>query len=83
MEKREIFEVTTKRGTLLEVTVGIKDVSRGWFELYDEKTGGEVVYAEGGLWFREKYLVDYDGVGELPDYIMEKLEEMGYSMDQL
>ena len=83
MGKIETFKITTWRGTLLEVNVGIKNDERGWFEFYDEETGGEVVYAEGGLWFRGKYLVDYDGVGDLPDYIMEKLEEMGYSMDQL
>jgi|688.fasta_scaffold842831_2 hypothetical protein len=83
--KEETFNVTTSRGTELEVTVGIKNEGYGWFELYDVETGGERVYAEGGLWFSKEgdttYLRDYDGVFELPDYIMDKLVEMGYSMD--
>jgi hypothetical protein len=83
MKKKETFKATTSRGTELEVIIKIKDEGYGSYELYDEETKGERVYAEGGLWFREKYLIDYDGVGTLPDYIMEKLEEMEYSMDQL
>ncbi len=83
--KEETFNVTTSRGTELEVTVGIKNEGYGWFELYDVETGGERVYAEGGLWFSKEgdttYLRDYDGVFELPEYIMDKLVEMGYSMD--
>ena len=81
--KKETFEVITSRGTKLEVTVNINNGNYGWFELYDIETGGEDVYAEGGLWFKGKYLVDYDGVFELPKYIMDKLVEMGYSMNQL
>ncbi len=85
--KKETFKATTPRGIELEVTIGIKDEDYGWFELYDVKTGGERVYAEGGLWFHKEdnitYLRDYDGVFELPEYIMDKLVEMGYSMDQI
>jgi hypothetical protein len=83
--KKETFKVTTSRGTELEVTVGIKSEDYGWFEVYDTKTGGERAYAEGGLWFdkdeNSTYLRDYDGVFELPKYIMDKLEEWGYNMD--
>jgi hypothetical protein len=81
--KEETFETTTNRGTLLEVTVRIKNEERGSFEIYDVETGGDRVYAEGGLWFSGKYLRDYDGVFELPGYIMDKLVGWGYSMDQI
>ncbi len=87
MKREETFETTTNRGTLLEVTVRIHNEERGSFEIYDVKTGGERVYAEGGLWFDEYegviYLRDYDGVFELPEYIMDKLVEWGYNMDQI
>ena len=87
MKREETFETTTSKGTLLEVTVRIHNEERGSFEIYDVKTGGERVYAEGGLWFDEYegviYLRDYDGVFELPEYIMDKLVEWGYSMDHI
>jgi hypothetical protein len=87
MKREETFETTTSKGTLLEVTVRIKNEERGSFEIYDVKTGGDRVYAEGGLWFDKYegviYLRDYDGVFELPEYIMDKLVEWGYSMDDI
>ena len=83
--KEETFKATTSRGREMEVTVGIKNENYGWFELYDEETGGEYIYAEGGLWFAEHEgetcLTDYDGVFELPDYVMNKLAEWGYNVD--
>lgn len=82
--REETFKTTTSRGREMEVTVGIKN-EYGWFELYDEETGGEYIYAEGGLWFAEHEgemcLTDYDGVFELPDYVMNKLAEWGYNVD--
>jgi len=94
MKREETFETTTSKGTLLEVTVRIHNddphyhnEERGSFEIYDVKTGGDRVYAEGGLWFDKyegvNYLRDYDGVFELPEYIMDKLVEWGYSMDHI
>lgn len=62
----------------LQISIGINSEHYGWFELYDTKTGGERWYAEGGLWFDNKTLTDYDGVFSLPIEIIEKLEEMGY-----
>ena len=85
--RKETFKTVTPRGTKIEVTVGIKNEERGWFEVYDEKTGGENIYCEGGLWFEEyegvTYLRDYDGVFELPEYIMDKLVEWGYNVDRI
>ncbi len=63
----------------LNVTVGINSEDYGWFELYDTETGGESWYAEGGLWFRDKKLYDYDGVYSLPIPVEEKLNEWGYN----
>jgi hypothetical protein len=87
MKREETFETTTNKGTLLEVIVRIHNEERGSFEIYDVKTGGDRVYAEGGLWFDEyegvNYLRDYDGVFELPEYIMDKLVEWGYNMDDI
>ena len=67
----------------LQVTVGIKDADSGWFELYDEETGGDDWYAEGGLEFDGMNVVGYDGCFELPNVVSDKLVELGYSLDEL
>lgn len=66
----------------LQVNITIRN-GRGGFEVYDIKTGGEDWYAEGGLWFKGKDLVDYDGVFSLPKSVESKLIELGYSLDNL
>jgi len=66
----------------MDYTVGVED-GRGWFELYDEESGGEGFYAEGCLIFEGKELIDYDGIFELPDEILDKLEEHGYDVDDM
>ena len=43
---------------------------------------GEVV-AEIGLWFNGKSVVDYDGVFELPKQLIEWLQSMGYTTEDL
>ena len=64
----------------LECTIGINELKgTGYFELYDEETGGDNWYAEGGLWFNDKDLVEYDGVFNLPDFIIDKIVELGYN----
>lgn len=66
----------------IEVTVSIhEDGSTGWFEFYDLETGGDDWYAGGGLWFKGKTLVDYDGTFSLPKVVADKLEEWGYEVD--
>jgi hypothetical protein len=78
------YGVTRKEDNVkLEVIIRIRDEYRGGFELYDIESGGENWYAEGGLCFRGKDLVDYDGVHALPDLVGSKLTEMGYSLDNL
>jgi hypothetical protein len=36
-----------------------------------------------GLWFRDKSLVDYDGVFELPEQVITWLNEMGYNTEEI
>ena len=50
----------------------------GWFEILDDATGGDEWHAEGGLWFKGKELVDYDGVFALPQCICDCLRTHGF-----
>jgi len=36
----------------------------------------------GGLWFKGKVLVDYDGVYSLPTEVANKLRELGYKVPE-
>jgi hypothetical protein len=67
----------------LHVTVGINSDTYGWFEFYDKQTAGEEWYAEGGLWFRDNELIDYDGVFSLPNFVLDKLQELGYNVEDM
>ena len=62
----------------LQVNVEIGEKNYGSFEVFDEATGGGEWYAEGGLWFEGKKLVDYDGVFSLPQCILDCLRENGF-----
>jgi len=53
----------------------------GSFEIFDNASGGESWYAEGGLWFRDKELTDYDGVFALLPTIIAILEEHSYDCE--
>ena len=69
---------------LLNVTVCVDDEHRsgGWYEFYDEKTGGETWYAGGELEITDNTLTGYDGAFELADFIVEHLEtDMGVKID--
>ena len=74
---------TTRESEAPEVgqfTVGIKpDGENGWFEI----DGGENWYAEGGLWFEGKNVVDFDGVFSLPEEVCELLEGAGYNLEEV
>ena len=61
----------------------IKDEDRGWFEMYDEESGGEDYHAEGGLEFTNNVLDGYDGVFSLDEEIVECLEEMGADVKEM
>ena len=75
------WEVTTT--AKMDCCLGIKDDSYGWFEMYDVESGGEWLYIEGGIWFTNKSVTDYDGCFDLPIPIREKLTELGYSLNEI
>lgn len=67
----------------LNCTVGIKDSTYGWFEIFDEETGGHDWHAEGGLWFDNKDVTDYDGVFSLPSGVLELLKDNGFNTEEV
>lgn len=71
--------IKQEEDVVIDVTVGINDDENGWFELYDVETGGDEWYAEGSIEFDGMDIVGYDGVFELPDFIVNKLVELGYN----
>jgi hypothetical protein len=99
MIKKEKFKVTKnlnmqtsfgiipgskQNGVLLDVSLEVDPSKQyGWFEFYDEETGGDRWYASGGIWFIGTAVTDYDGIFELPEFIMDKLEDWGYDLSTL
>lgn len=70
--------VDSEQGVEVEFTVGIRNKDYGWFEIYDIDSRGEDWYAEGGLRFEGNTLIGYDGIGVLPNQIINKLNELGF-----
>ena len=67
----------------LHVTIGINNDEYGWFEMYDLETGGSDWYSEGGLWIDNMTITDYDGIFALPQFITDKLAELGYNVENV
>ena len=70
----------------VHTTIGIDPEHGGWYETYDESTGGERFYAEGELEVDFELnggvtLTGYDGCFELPSHIIEALEKKGVNID--
>ena len=70
----------------MQTTIGIDPEHGGWYETYDENTGGERFYAEGELEVDFEpnggvTLTGYDGCFELPEHIIEALEKKGVNID--
>ena len=62
----------------MKYTVGWdKEAETGWFEMYDEESGGEDYYGSGGLWFDKNELTDYDGVFSLDENVVECIKDWG------
>jgi len=53
----------------------------GSFEYQEDVNDDGESYEEGGLWFNDKTLEDYDGVFELPEEIKVALKQLGYELD--
>jgi hypothetical protein len=70
---------------LLDVEINIEQTTDGEyygnFEMYDIETGGEDWYAEGVLEFEGESLTGYDGVFNLPYFIVERIEEQGFKIE--
>lgn len=59
-----------------QITIGMHEGwLTGWFEIYDIESGGEEFYGDGGLWFTNGMLVDYDGVFSLSSHVIDGLEK--------
>jgi len=63
------------------VYAGYEDGEGSWEYQSDE--GDEETYSEGGLWFEDKTLIDYDGCYELPEEVQLALKELGYSLEEI
>jgi hypothetical protein len=64
------------------VHVGVNASGHKWFELYDTDTDGEKYHADGVLVTKDGKLFDYDGVGVLPNVVMDILrDEFGFDVD--
>jgi hypothetical protein len=76
--------VDKEKDIAINVSVGYRAKDNyGWFEFYDEKSGGDQWYAEGGLWFGGLELTDYDGVFSLPSFIADFLEKKGFDVEDM
>jgi len=72
-----------KKKATMQFNIKVNDAKNyGSFECYDVDDC-ETYYAEGGLWFVNKELVDYDGVFELPSQILDYLEDNGYDVKHM
>ena len=60
-----------------------KDNENGWYEMYDEDSGGEDYYAEGVLEFTGITLDGYDGVFSLDEEVINCLENWGADVKQM
>jgi hypothetical protein len=60
------------------ITVKIQHNGTGFFEWEIAELDE---YVEGGLWFENRELVDYDGVFDLPKQLVDYLQKNGYDMD--
>lgn len=67
-------------GAWVCVYSGDEDGDGSWEYQSDEDD--EETYFEGGLWFEEKEVVDYDGIYELPKEVKLAIRDMGYEIEE-
>ena len=86
------FKTQTPRGSVVCAKIWLDpDIGYGGgYEIWDEATGGNRIYVEGVLETEDSsdgdnnervVLTGYDGCYELPEYIIEALEEKGVIID--
>ena len=97
--KKATREITWHNGTTSTMHYEVSFIPSkeyGFFEYYDEESGGEEYHAEGGLWFDAEIVVDddgqwlanmkcvdYDGVFQLNDTVIELCKEMNLDMSEI
>lgn len=94
---REVYDPYSEHNRTMHYEVNfIPSKSYGYFEYYDDLSGGEIIHAEGGLWFDTEIdvdddgqwvasmkCVDYDGVYQLDDIVIELCQDMGLNMSEI
>jgi len=81
--ERSITPHIEREKKVMEYQVGWdKAKQRGWFEIYDEESGGDDYYGGGGLEFNGNMLVGYDGVFTLDSEVIQCLKDWGATMDE-
>ncbi len=75
--------VAEQKDVQVEVLLVIKNKGYGYFEFFDDETGGDDWYASGGIWLEDTKVTDYDGVFALPKFITDKLNEWGYNTSEV
>jgi hypothetical protein len=86
------FKTQTPRGSVICAKIWLDpDIGYGGgYEIWDEATGGNRIYVEGVLETEDSsdgdgnervVLTGYDGCYELPEYIINALEEKGVIID--
>ena len=72
-EKNGIYDFKFDSGEWVSISEG------GWE--FQEDEDDEDSYLEGGLWFENRELVDFDGAYELPEKVISALKKLGYKID--
>lgn len=72
-EKNGVHEFKFDSGEWVSISEG------GWE--YQEDEDDEDSYSEGGLWFENRELVDFDGAFELPKLVIFALKKLRYKID--
>ena len=81
---REVYDPYSEENRTMHYEVSfIPSKSYGFFEYYDDLSGGCDIHAEGGLWFEDRKCVDYDGVFILSDAIIELCKDMNLDMSEI
>ena len=81
--------VGERKTVMLNVSVWLPDEvlndedQYGSFEFYDLEEQGGQFYAEGGLWFTNGSLTDYDGMFSLSDFILDAIEGEGFDVSEM
>jgi hypothetical protein len=92
MRFEHTFKTQTPKGNVVNAKIWLDpDIGYGGgYEIWDDATGGNRIYVEGNLETEDSsdgdgnegvVLTGYDGCYELPDYIINALEEKGVIID--